>query len=154
VSPRAIAFARHRAAQRGAKVAFFSLDALADSLPTDYDVLSCSLFLHHLEEAQAVDLLRRMAAAARRCVLIHDLRRGLAGFWLACVGTRLLSRCDVVHLDGPRSVRAAFTVAEAAALARQAGLEGAVVTPRWPCRFLLSWQRWDGVPLRPTPSAG
>jgi hypothetical protein len=128
----------------GAMPYVFCLDAVRDPLPTDYDVLSCSLFLLHLEQAQAVDLLRRMAAAAWRCVLVHDLRRGLAGFWLAYVGARVLSRCDVLHIDGPRSVRAAFTVAEAAELARRAGLEGTAVTPRWPFRFLLSW-RTSGV---------
>jgi 2-polyprenyl-3-methyl-5-hydroxy-6-metoxy-1,4-benzoquinol methylase len=141
VSPRAVAFAQRRAAEQGADVPFFECDALTGPLPADYDVLTCSLFLHHLTDEDAVCLLRRLAEAASRLVLIHDLRRGLGGFALAYLGTRLLSRSEVVHTDGPRSVRAAFTQDEALALARQAGLEGATVEKRWPCRFLLSWKR-------------
>jgi hypothetical protein len=53
----------------------------------------------------------------------------------------LLTTSLVIHTDGPRSVEAAFTLAEVNMLARQAGLEGAVVERRWPCRLLLKWQR-------------
>jgi hypothetical protein len=53
-------------------VRFFVLDALGDALPTGYDVVSCSLFLHHLDGSDAVDLLRRMGAAAGRLVLVDD----------------------------------------------------------------------------------
>ncbi len=66
VSPAAVAFASRSAEAAGVDVRFFRLDALKDRLPEGFDVLSCSLFLHHLSEDEAVELLRRMAAAARR----------------------------------------------------------------------------------------
>jgi SAM-dependent methyltransferase len=141
VSPRAVAYAQQRAEHLGAGVRFFQLDALHGDLPASYDVITCSLFLHHLDEDQARELLRRLARAAGRLVLINDLRRGLAGFLLAYLGTRVLSTSRVVHLDGPLSVEGAFTVEEVRQLADQAGLTGAVVQKRWPCRFLLSWSR-------------
>jgi SAM-dependent methyltransferase len=140
-SPGAVAHAERRAAEAGAGVRFGVLDALADPLPDRFDVLTCSLFLHHLTDEEAVGLLRRMAAAARRAVLVNDLSRGLPGLLLAYAGTRLLTRSPVVHTDGPLSVRAAFTPAEALALAGRAGLRGATVSRRWPCRFLLRWER-------------
>jgi SAM-dependent methyltransferase len=140
-SPRAVAHARRRAAEAGADVRFFEWDATAGPLPEGYDVVTASLFLHHLDEVQAVQLLERMAVAARRLVLVNDLRRGLGGLVLAHVAGRLLSASPVVHRDGPRSVVAAFTTAEALALARRAGLADARVARRWPCRFLLSWRR-------------
>src|ERR1035437_7680603 len=43
-----------------------------------------------------------------------------------------LSGSDVVRVDGARSVRAALTVREATAMARAAGLKGAIVERRWP----------------------
>jgi SAM-dependent methyltransferase len=141
ISPRAVAHARQRAEQLGAEVRFFPLDALNGDLPAGYDVITCSLLLHHLDEDQARELLRRLAGAAGRLALIHDLRRSLAGFLLAYLGTRVLSTSHVVHFDGPVSVAAAFTLEEARQLAEQAGLIGAVVQKRWPCRFLLSWRR-------------
>lgn len=141
VSPRAVDYARQQAERCRADVRFFQLDVGGDDLPTGYDVLVSSLFLHHLEEERAVDLLRRMGAAARRLVLINDLARSRAGLLLAHVATRLLSASPVVHYDGPRSVEGAFTPDEALALAGQAGLTGATVTRRWPARYLLTWRR-------------
>ena len=110
-------------------------------LPSGYDVLVSSLFLHHLEQAQAVDLLARMGRGAGTLVLINDLRRARGGYYLAWLATRILSRSHITHVDGPRSVEAAFTLAEAAAMAKAAGLVGATVTRYWPYRYLLSWKR-------------
>lgn len=141
VSPTAVAFARQRAADVGAAVEFHVGDVLQGELPAGYDVVTCSLFLHHLEDDEAVGLLRRAAAAARRLVLVNDLSRTRGGFLMAWLGTRLLSRSAVVHVDGPRSVERAFTVAEARDLAQRAGLTGATVARRWPCRWLLRWAR-------------
>ena len=141
VSPGAVAFARERARARGIDVRFFPWDALNGALPEGYDVITSTLFLHHLDDPAAVDLLRRMGAAAGRAVLVDDLVRGRRGFALAWAGCRLLSGSRVVHHDGPVSVAAAFTPAEAIDLARRAGLDGATVTRHWPERFLLAWRR-------------
>jgi SAM-dependent methyltransferase len=143
LSPQAVRLACQQSSARGVSVRFFRLDALRDPLPADFDVLSCSLFLHHLAEDDAVGLLRRMAQAARRMVLVNDLIRSPLGYVLAWGGCRLLTRSPVVHFDGPTSVAAAFTVGEARALADRAGLAGAVLTRHWPERFLLTWRR-DG----------
>jgi len=141
VSPTALGHARRQAEEEQADLRFFPHDVLRDALPAGYDAIISSLFLHHLTEEQAVQLLRGMADAAGSLVLVNDLRRGRAGYLLAYLGTRLLSRSEVVHFDGPRSVEGAFTLAEARALAATAGLGGATVSWRWPCRFLLTWQR-------------
>jgi 2-polyprenyl-3-methyl-5-hydroxy-6-metoxy-1,4-benzoquinol methylase len=141
ISPTAIEYAARQAAAAGAAVRFFSLDAVHDSIPDGYDALMCSLFLHHLDEPDALELLRRMGEAARHLVVVNDLSRSRTGLFLAHVATRLLTRSAVVHTDGPLSVHAAFTPAEALALAERAGLHGATVSRRWPCRFLLTWER-------------
>ncbi len=141
ISPVAVEHAARLAGRRRADVRFFVADALTADLPTGYDVVTCSLFLHHLTDDDAVTLLRRMGAAAGRLVLVNDLVRSRAGLLLAQVGTRLLSLSPVVHVDGPRSVEGAYTIEEARTLADRAGLGGATVGRRWPCRFLLSWSR-------------
>lgn len=139
-SATAIAFAQCQAERAGVGVRFFRLDVLKDPIPDGYDVITCSLFLHHLDEDDAVLLLGKMGAASRY-VLVNDLARSRRGLVLAHAATRLLSRSSVVHTDGPRSVVAAYTPAEALALAERAGLNGATVVRRWPCRFLLTWSR-------------
>jgi SAM-dependent methyltransferase len=141
VSPAAVEHARGRADRSGAAVRFVVRDVLSGPLPAGHDAIVSSLFLHHLSEEEAIDLLRRMGEAAGRLVLINDLLRSRSGLLLVYLATRLLSRSDVVHVDGVRSIRAAFTMAEARALAGRAGLHGARVARRWPCRFLLEWRR-------------
>lgn len=140
-SPCALAHARQRAAAYKTDIRFFEWDALHGSLPEGYDAVVSSLFLHHLDEDQALGLLRSMANATRQLLLINDLERSLPGLLLAYLGSRVLSSSPVVHTDGPLSVAAAFTRAEVAALACRAGLNGAAVQRRWPFRYLLSWSR-------------
>src|SRR5262249_45669922 len=99
-SPVAVAHARRRAEERQADVGFFECDVLSSPLPDGYDVIVSSLFLHHLDDEEALRLLRSMARAAGRLVLVNDLRRSVAGMLFAQFGTRLLSNSHVVHTDG------------------------------------------------------
>jgi len=137
----ALAYARQRATLENADVNFFPLNILTTPLPEDYDVVMTSLFLHHLADPEAIDFLHGAKQAARKMVLIYDLLRHRRGLILAYIGTHLLSSSDIVHVDGPLSVRAAYTLDEVRKLAGAAGLNGATVNRRWPCRFLLSWTK-------------
>ncbi|MGQ0553676.1 MAG: methyltransferase domain-containing protein [Planctomycetota bacterium] len=138
-SERAIAQARRLAQQQALTSNFIARDVLAgDALPRA-DIVLCTLFLHHLEEVQAVHLLQRLAAATRSLLLVVDLRRGRLGYGLAWAATRLLSRSPIVHRDGPDSVRSAFTPEELAGLALRAGLPEARVRRIAPLRQILRW---------------
>ncbi len=141
ISPRAVALGQQRASAIGADLHFASLDALAEPLPDDYDVVMCSLFLHHLSHGQAVTLLRNMAAAAKHLLLIHDLERSRLGLLAAQAVCRTLTRSPVVRIDGPRSVRAAFSVEEVRRLAQEADLDDVQVVRRWPFRYLVTWKK-------------
>lgn len=139
VSPQAINQAEERASHMRAPVEFFRADALHDELPPA-DIVTCSLFLHHLEEDDAVALLARMARAARHLLLVSDLRRDALGLMLARTVPRLITASRVVHADAVSSVQGAFTIEEMRALARRAGLAGATVEARFPARMLLEWR--------------
>ena len=141
LSPTAVEFAQARARAKNLSVRFFVWDALAGALPEGYDVVTCSLFLHHLDDAQAEGLLRRMGVAAARLLLVDDLIRDRAGYMLALLACHGLSRSWVVHADGPASVEGAYTMEEAKALAHRAGLADTTLERHWPRRFLLSWSR-------------
>ena len=146
VSPVAVDLARAAALQDECVVHYFVHDALAGQpVPGEWDAVICSLFLHHLDDEQVVEMLRAVVRpedpAGPRLLLVNDLDRSVVGLVLAHVFGRLLSRSDVVHTDGPRSVEGAFTPPEALALAERAGLKGATVRRVWPWRWLLSWSR-------------
>jgi 2-polyprenyl-3-methyl-5-hydroxy-6-metoxy-1,4-benzoquinol methylase len=138
ISERAVAFAQERARRAGAAVRFEQRDALAGELPDGFDVVMCSLFLHHLTTDEARRLLQAMGHAARRLVLVSDLERSRFGWWLALAASRVVTRSKVVHTDALLSVEAAFTRAELLELAQAAGLEGVEVRRRWPCRMLMT----------------
>jgi SAM-dependent methyltransferase len=141
ISPVAIAAAKTEAAGDGAAIEFFTHDALRDPLPNRFDLVMCSLFLHHLQHEHQLALLIEMARAAQRGILVNDLLRSRFNY-LAVWGTsRLLSRSPVVHEDGPLSVRAALNLREVGELAQQAGLADARIRASFPCRFLLDWRK-------------
>src|SRR5262249_32251657 len=122
VSALAVTHAQRRAAACGARVRFVQADVLATEIASPFDVVTCSLFLHHLDAGDAMKLMRRMAQGATRLVLINDLRRCARGWLAAYLGTRLLSASRIVHEDGPLSVEGAFSPEEARRLAEEAGL--------------------------------
>lgn len=139
ISETAVAHARANAERADVAAEFFRRDVLADGLPGGYDFVTCSLFLHHLDTPDAVTLLRAIGDAAGAFGLVSDLRRTRLGYALAVAGTRILSRSRIVRIDGPLSVRAAFTTDEALRLAEQAELAGRVTIRRiWPQRFLMT----------------
>lgn len=140
-SPLAVEHARQTAARLKADVSVFALNVLEQPIPTGYDVVCCSLFLHHLNDEQAITVLEKMRGAAGSLVLVNDLARNWGGYWAAYIGTRLLSRSPIVHFDGPVSVEGAYTQSEALALARKAGLNGVTISRRFPFRYLMSWRR-------------
>ena len=142
LSPLAIETAQARSRRCGDDAArFFRHDVIAQPLPDGYDVITCCLFLHHLSQEQAIGLLDEMKRAARRLVLVSDLRRSRTGPTVIGATSRLVTRSRVVHADAVRSARAAFTMEEAAIMATRAGMHDAEIRTGGPYRFVLSWWR-------------
>ena len=140
-SMQVIEFARSQAKSENLTIDFFQKDALADLLPPEYDIILCTLFLHHLEPGDATRLLRNFRDRARQLVLVDDLIRSRLGYLLAYIGCRLLSRSRIVHYDGPVSVQGAYTVSEVVGLASAADMTDCTIQRHWPQRFLLTWRR-------------
>jgi 2-polyprenyl-3-methyl-5-hydroxy-6-metoxy-1,4-benzoquinol methylase len=140
-SSTALQVARERARAAQASVDFSEFDVLGDPLPAGFDVITCSLFLHHLSDAEALCLLRSAATVARRGVIVSDLARSNINECLTWLGCQFVTRSPVVHKDGPISIRAAFSLAEARTLAAAAGMPQAVVRAQFPARWLLWWRQ-------------
>ena len=105
------------------------------------DVVTCSLFLHHLSRDDAVGLLRRLARTARRRLIVTDLDRGMPGWLLAWSASRMFTGSPVVRRDATLSVEGAFTAGEAREMAAEAGLPGARVRRCRMFRWRLEWER-------------
>jgi 2-polyprenyl-3-methyl-5-hydroxy-6-metoxy-1,4-benzoquinol methylase len=93
--------------------------------PQSFDFVMSSLFLHHFEDEQVVDLLSRFYSIARRALLISDLERHILPY-LFLPATKLVFKwCDVTVQDGMTSVRASFRAGELSQLARRAEIQTA-----------------------------
>jgi SAM-dependent methyltransferase len=97
-----------------------------------FDLVTCSLLLHHFPEEAIVSLLEEMRRVSRRAVIAIDLER----HWLASRfipwTQPIFGWSGVTVIDGPMSVRAAFTAPELESLARQAGLSPVRVERHFP----------------------
>lgn len=141
LSPLAVSHARENAVTARVNSRFFIHDAVRQPLPDGYDLIMCSLFLHHLSDHDAIQFLRQSAAATTRTTAVHDLIRNRIGYWLAWFGTRSLLCNDVCRHDGPLSVAKAFTPCEMRQIAKAAGLQGGTLKRRFPDRFLWVWNK-------------
>jgi SAM-dependent methyltransferase len=87
-----------------------------------FDVVHCSLVIHHFEPDDAVALLREMARVARLGIVVNDLARGRLAWLGAAAISTLFSANRYTRYDAPLSVRRAYTLAEVGGLLADAGL--------------------------------
>jgi ubiquinone/menaquinone biosynthesis C-methylase UbiE len=110
-------------------VTFTICDARAVPFPDrSFDVVLCSLSLHHFAPEEAVQVLREMDRLSRTGFILNDIRRCLAGFVAAWAASRVATRNRLTRHDMPLSVLRAYTPDELRALLRQAGIHDASVT--------------------------
>lgn len=140
ISPTAIEYAARKAASQDLSISFIQMDVLNDPVPSGFDATICSLFTHHLDPPDVVNLMRKMHSSSRRMLIVNDLVRSEISLALVWLGTRLFSRSKIVQYDGPVSVCASYTRAEMLAMAREAGLNNCVSIFHPPCRQLLVWE--------------
>lgn len=96
-------------------------DVLTFESAERFDIVICSLALHHFSETDSVRILQRCHELSSGFVLVSDLRRGL----LARIGvyllTALIFRDRMTHTDGRLSAARAFSFSELRELAMRAG---------------------------------
>jgi ubiquinone/menaquinone biosynthesis C-methylase UbiE len=105
------------------------------------DIVICSLLLHHFDPDQATLLLQEATRVASHAVVVCDLDRSALSWMLTWFFTRMTSRSRLFHVDGPRSVRAAYRPAEALRLAARAGMAQVTVRRVFPFRWTMVWRR-------------
>ena len=88
-----------------------------------FDIVFCSLSLHHFGWGDAVEILRRLSRLSNRAVLISDLVRSISGILGVYLLTSTIFRNPMTKFDGRLSIRRAFSFAEMRRLALEAGWE-------------------------------
>jgi 2-polyprenyl-3-methyl-5-hydroxy-6-metoxy-1,4-benzoquinol methylase len=103
------------------EISYHATNILEWSPAEAYDIVLCTLALHHFSDEDAVTVLRRCRESSRDFVLVSDLRRGL----MATVGVYLLTalvfREPMTRYDARLSAERAFSFSEMRKLAVCAG---------------------------------
>jgi SAM-dependent methyltransferase len=108
-----------------------------------FDVVTCSLLLHHFADADVVHLLREMASVSRRLLVVNDLERHPVAHRFLALTRPLFGWHPITVHDGRRSVAAGFLPGELLSLAHRAGLPKARVHRHLPW-FRLSLHSLTG----------
>ncbi len=87
-----------------------------------YDIVLCSLAIHHFSRGDGVKLLREMNRICRLGFVVNDLSRSYIGAATAWVYTRLTTTNRMTQYDSVASVLRAFRKDELAAMAGEAGV--------------------------------
>lgn len=132
----ALKTAAEAAREAGVELGTVRRDCLRDGLPSGFDVVTSSLFMHHLDPPEVSRLIHEMWRVSNRAILICDLERSRTNLALIAAAARVVTRSDVVHFDASASVRAAYTREEFATLLHQTLCFSVPVRRSIPCRFL------------------
>jgi ubiquinone/menaquinone biosynthesis C-methylase UbiE len=111
------------------EIAIARFDARAIPLPDQqFDIVLCSLSLHHFAPDEAVLVLREMRRLARTGVVVNDLYRSWVGYAAAWMASRLTTRNRLTRNDAPLSVLRAYTPDELAEMLRNAGFRNSRIS--------------------------
>jgi hypothetical protein len=116
-------------------------DALNLPFPDSaFDLISCSLFVHHLSPDQTTQFARESLRVCRHAVLVNDLIRNPLHLALVYAGTPLY-RSRITSHDAPASVRQAYTIKEMREFFQRAGAAGVETQRHYLYRMgVIAWK--------------
>jgi SAM-dependent methyltransferase len=114
--------------------------------PLSFDVVTASLFLHHFDEEEAPEILRRLFALARGALVVNDLHRARVPWLFGRAVFPFVFESEVSVDDGLLSIRRAFRPSELRDAFRRAGLSGARVHRSFPYRLIAVARRNGSAP--------
>jgi 2-polyprenyl-3-methyl-5-hydroxy-6-metoxy-1,4-benzoquinol methylase len=103
------------------EIEFFCANLFAWKPSEPYDIVLCSLTLHHFSEDDAVRVLQKCREFTREHVLVADLRRSLWLTFGVYLVTATIYHEAMTKTDARLSAARAFSFAEVRELARRAG---------------------------------
>lgn len=110
-----------------------------------FDVVSSSLFVHHLERDELLLFAREGLRVARQAFVINDLIRDPVHLALAWIGQPIY-RSRITRHDAPASVRRAYTVEEIKEILFNAGIGSAQMSVRTFYLYRMGVIVWKTAP--------
>lgn len=107
--------------------------------PASFDYVLTAMFLHHLDEAQAITVMKHMNSLARRGVIVADLLRHSRAY--AWISIFTLFANPMVRHDARASVAQSFRKNEVLRMQAEAGLNFARYHRHFGHRFVLAGEK-------------
>jgi 2-polyprenyl-3-methyl-5-hydroxy-6-metoxy-1,4-benzoquinol methylase len=116
-------------------VRYLAGDVFAHKPAKPYDVVINALFMHHMNDEQAVKVMRWMADHSTLGFFINDLHRHRIAYSFIRHFTRAFGFNRMIRNDAPLSVARSFRADEWPDYARRAGLDPAHLSVKWHWAF-------------------
>jgi len=102
-----------------------------------FDIIHCSLFLHHFTDEELLHLFRNFKKQARIGIIVNELHRHWLAYYSIKLLTKLFSKSSMVKYDAPLSVARAFNRKELVALLEKSGIKHFTLKWKWAFRWQL-----------------
>ena len=134
-NPDAIAYAKELSKDYP-ELSFESMDIFSkDFKKQSYDIVLCTLFLHHFKKEQLISFLQSTIQKARLGIVVNDLHRHKLAYYLFKI-IGLFIKNKMVREDGLISVLRAFKRKDLQAISRQIKAKYSV---QWKWAFRYLW---------------
>lgn len=134
-NPNIIAFAIHHC-QAYSEIDFETVNVFSEEFrKRKFDIVLATLFTHHFNDDELIDLLRSAPRQMRMGMVINDVHRHWLAYYSIRLLTRFFSKSAMVKFDAPLSVLRAFKRSEWVALLSKAGIKDYSVRWKWAFRW-------------------
>ena len=102
-----------------------------------FDIVHCSLFLHHFTDDEIIRLFTQLKSQARLAIVINDLHRHAVSYYFTKYLITRWSRSEMVRYDSVVSVARSFKRHELVSYLQAAGMKDYSLRWRWAYRWEL-----------------
>lgn len=135
-NPHIVEYARQH--QGAANITFEAIDIFSEQFKHETcDIAVATLFLHHFNEQQLIQIFKQLKQQARLGIVVNDLHRHPLAYYSIKLLTKLFSKSAMVKFDAPLSVLRGFSKHELTAILQQAGISRYTLRWRWAFRWQL-----------------
>ncbi|MEZ4886926.1 MAG: methyltransferase domain-containing protein [Chitinophagales bacterium] len=103
----------------------------------NFDIVICSLFLHHFTEEELLVFLTKCKNAKVKALLVNDLQRHWMPYYLFKLVCGVFGASKMTREDGLLSIRKAFTKSEFEQLIQKTGIKEYNLQWKWAFRYQL-----------------
>lgn len=102
-----------------------------------YDIVLCTLFLHHFPDTTLVDILSSLKKQTKSALIINDLHRHFLAYHSIHLLTTLFSRSYMTRYDAKLSVLRAFSKKEISQMLKKSGWKTFSIQWKWAFRWAV-----------------